>query len=179
MPKYADGPAISSGIQFGPKAAMRAGLDPKATNPQSLDPEARKALADFSDYQARARYRTEKFLALFGLVPDDITRDFANKRRELLGIQASDETSSREQVLEKLDKMVAETPDGYPAFKLFQLRGKKLVLFRDGHYCFFIYYDEEARYFKKSVTYRSKEKAMERYEAERINWIKLVDLSNK
>jgi hypothetical protein len=108
---------------------------------------------------------SKQFVDIWGFGPTDTDRNFANLKRKLLGLDECNEQTSRAEILAKLNKIADFTE------LVFRLGDKAMFLLRDGDYYYFLY-RERGNYYKKSVFYDSRTKAMDRFNNERIIWIK-------
>jgi hypothetical protein len=102
---------------------------------------------------------------VYGFGPIDTNEEFNNFKRRLLGLKECSVKSSREEILVKMNR-VADTAE-----LVFRFGDKAMFLIRDANYFYFLY-REKGNYYKKSVYYDSRTKAMDRYTKERIIWIK-------
>lgn len=103
---------------------------------------------------------------IYGFVPSDLTSDYANVRRKWLHLYPSMVKSSREEILSKINR-VADFAE-----IVFRLGDKALFLLRDGDYFYFLY-RERGVFYKKSILYRSRTHAMDRFQQETIIWDRL------
>lgn len=98
------------------------------------------------------------------LTPVDITEEYALVRRRLIGLNEVSPRSSREEVLVKVNRLrdVTEVVHHVDRSTMFLLRTG------DGYYYFV--FRVKGVYYKKSVLYDSRTKAMSRYDTNRIIW---------
>lgn len=99
----------------------------------------------------------------------DLDTQYSNARRVMYGLGEIDTPTAREEVLAKL-KDVSRFAEC-----IFSVENKRMYMIydrrEDGYY--FIY-RELGVYYKKSLVYKNRSKAMDRYNNERITWVKVV-----
>lgn len=119
--------------------------------------------------QSRAQPRSETFLKAFGIkLPDDLTSDIDDARREKLKlVQLEGNTSSREEILARCNRIADNTE------VVFKLGNTRMYLIRAGDK-FYLLYREVHKFYKISVGYGSRTKAMREYEDESIIWMQFV-----
>lgn len=116
---------------------------------------------------------------LMGVMPSELPSKLNKRTRFLLGLEGTelegndlDLKTPRDLVMHKLKIMMENTN------LVFRVGRKALYLIRtESRYWYFLY-REEGSYYKKSVLYDSRTKAMDRYENEKISWIAFFDESS-
>lgn len=108
------------------------------------------------------------FKNIYGILPDDINRDFANVMRRLQGLGECSVTSSREEVIAKLNRVADNTS------MVFSIGDRALYLMQSeaGYYFF---YRCKGKFYKRSLVYATRAKAMDRYDHEKITWIQFCN----
>lgn len=121
-------------------------------------------------YEAHRRVQSQATIVdnVWGYNLNDTTSSFANLRRKLLGLGECSVQSSREEILQRLNRLADRTEVVHSE------RNKALFLIRtDDGYFYFIYRDDELH--KKSAYYSSRTAALERYRGKYpgITWLKI------
>lgn len=106
---------------------------------------------------------------IFGIIPDDITRNIANIRRKFLGLDECTIQSSREEILARVSLLSERS------ILLNRIGNRATWLIRDHNNLYFFVYRVTGDYLKKSLKYTSRTTAMERYSAEKITWLHFFD----
>jgi len=120
----------------------------------------------FRESNERARYRDEWWLSLYGLQPDDLTEQSVKDRRQKLGLSNGIQRTSREEVLEKLEKFLAQMqPKNHIC-----LLPQRLFMWWCGHTFFFVQYDHRIQRCYRSIDYTSRVQAMFAFNTGRICW---------
>jgi hypothetical protein len=100
---------------------------------------------------------------IYGFNRVDTDREYANARRVLVGLDTCNAQSSRAEVVAKINR-VADFAE-----RLFE----GMYLIRDGELFYFLF-RVKGVYYKKSVLYNSRTKAMDRFGAEKIIWDRFI-----
>jgi hypothetical protein len=108
------------------------------------------------------------FKNIYGILPDDINRDFANVMRRLQGLGECSVTSSREEVIAKLNRVADRTTMVYSI-------GDRALYLMEAEEGYYFFYRCKGKYYKKSLVYSTRAKAMDRYDHEKITWMQSCD----
>jgi hypothetical protein len=109
---------------------------------------------------------------IYGFNRLDIDRNYANAKRVLIGLDTCNIQSSRAEVIAKINR-VADFAEC-----VFSVKDKAMYLIRDED-CFYFLFRVRGAYYKKSVPYKPRAKAMDRYETETITWNQFVSESER
>lgn len=103
----------------------------------------------------RARSGIKFVKDVYGYTPVDIDSNFSNFRRKMLGLGECVVTSSREDILAKCNRVrdFAEC--------IFRLDSKAMYLLREQDGTYYFLYRERGSYYKKSILYKDRTRAME------------------
>lgn len=101
---------------------------------------------------------------VYGL-PDDITVDTDRVCRLLQGLGEGKEVTTREQILRRVQTLRDR------AELVFVLDTRRMFLIQEDDGSFYFLYRDKGSYYKKSISYPSRTRAMDRYDNERITWL--------
>ena len=108
---------------------------------------------------------------IVGIAADELPSELNRKRREFLGLEDKSLKTPRDLVMQRVNRM---TDNAECVFKVDKRAMYLIRDVRDRRYWYFLY-REKGSYYKKSVKYDSRTKAMDRYETEKISWVEIFD----
>lgn len=113
---------------------------------------------------------------LMGVMPDELPSRLNKRRRLLLGLEGDklegndlDLQTPRDLVMHRLKIMLENM------HCIFRSGDKALYLIRSQTGLWYFVFKVQNSYYKKSVQYSTRTKAMERYETEKISWIEFFE----
>lgn len=108
---------------------------------------------------------------IYGL-PDDITVDLDRVCRILQGLEEGDRETPREQILRRVSLLKDRTE------LVFHFGTRRMFLIREDDKTYYFLYRDKGSYYKKSIRYPSRTRAMEKYQEEKISWVAFFSEQN-